>query len=414
MIYENAHNNSEITKNNTLNDECETSIEITNADIDFENQPIENWEELDAKINLLRGIYSHGFQNPSPIQKKAIKPLFNKKDIIAQAQSGTGKTACFVIGSLQLINENINKTQALIISPTRELSIQTKEIVDSIGIQMPNMRSHLMIGGTSIENDIFILENKPPHIVIGCPGRIHDLLKRRKLNIKTLQLIVLDEADEMLSAGFKEQIYNIFEFLPKDVQVALFSATIPHELNNLTNKFMRNPVKILVKSEQLTLEGIQQYYVAIENDNHKYDALKDLYSTISVSQCIIYCNSVKRVHDLYTAMTAEDFPVCQIHSNMDKYERENSYKEFKNGIYRVLISSNVTARGIDIQQVSTVINFDLPKCIHTYLHRIGRSGRWGRKGVAINFITSHDIQKIKDIEQYYSTIINELPASFVN
>lgn len=409
MIYE---NNSEITKNNNV--ATHDGDAATHDGDDYDNQSVENWEELDAKINLLRGIYSHGFQNPSPIQKRAIKPLFDRKDVIAQAQSGTGKTACFVIGSLQLINENINKTQALIISPTRELSIQTKEIVDSIGIQMPNMRSHLMIGGTSIENDVFILENKPPHIVIGCPGRIHDLLKRRKLNIKTLQLIVLDEADEMLSAGFKEQIYNIFEFLPKDVQVALFSATIPLELNNLTNKFMRNPIKILVKSEQLTLEGIQQYYIAIENDNHKYDALKDLYSTISVSQCIIYCNSVKRVHDLYMAMTAEDFPVCQIHSNMDKTERENSYKEFKNGKYRVLISSNVTARGIDIQQVSTVINFDLPKCIHTYLHRIGRSGRWGRKGVAINFITSHDIQKIKDIEQYYSTIINELPASFVN
>lgn len=423
MIYENSHNNSEITKDNVSNPDDDVFHEGGNDndinheggnDSDYYNQPLENWEELDAKMSLLRGIYSHGFQNPSPIQKRAIKPLFDGKDVIAQAQSGTGKTACFVIGSLQLINEHVNKTQVLIISPTRELSIQTKEIVDSIGNQMHGMRSHLMIGGTSIENDVFVLENKPPHIVIGCPGRIHDLLKRRKLNIKSLKLIVLDEADEMLSAGFKEQIYNIFEFLPKDVQVALFSATIPHELNNLTNKFMRNPMKILVKSEQLTLEGIQQYYIAIENDNHKYDALKDLYSTISVSQCIIYCNSVKRVDDLYRAMTADDFPVCQIHSNMDKLDRENSYKEFKNGRYRVLISSNVTARGIDIQQVSTVINFDLPKCIHTYLHRIGRSGRWGRKGVAVNFITAHDTQKIKEIEQCYSTVINELPASFVN
>lgn len=409
MSYETNHNNSKPTNN----DEAILDS-VGNAVTDYDNQPIENWEELDAKMSLLRGIYSHGFQHPSPIQKKAIRPLFDRKDIIAQAQSGTGKTACFVIGSLQLINEKLNKTQVLIISPTRELSIQTKEIVDSIGNQMPTLRSHLMIGGTSIENDIYTLDNKPPHIVIGCPGRIHDLLKRRKLNIKSLQLIVLDEADEMLSVGFKEQIYNIFEYLPKEVQVALFSATIPHELNNLTNKFMRNPINILVKSEQLTLEGIQQYYVAIENDSHKYDALKDLYSTISVSQCIIYCNSVKRVDDLYNAMSAENFPVCQIHSNMDKAERENSYREFKNGKFRVLISSNVTARGIDIQQVSTVINFDLPKCIHTYLHRIGRSGRWGRKGVAINFITSHDTDKIKEIEQYYSTLINELPASFVD
>jgi len=409
MSYETNHNNS-----NSVNTDKSILKSVSNTDTDYDNQPIENWEELNAKMSLLRGIYSHGFQNPSPIQKKAIRPLFDRKDIIAQAQSGTGKTACFVIGSLQLINENLNKTQILIISPTRELSIQIKEIVDSIGNQMPTLRSHLMIGGTSIENDIYTLDNTPPHIVIGCPGRIHDLLKRRKLNIKSLQLIVLDEADEMLSVGFKEQIYNIFEYLPKDVQVALFSATIPHELNNLTNKFMRNPINILVKSEQLTLEGIQQYYIAIENDSHKYDALKDLYSAISVSQCIIYCNSVKRVDDLYNAMSTEDFPVCQIHSNMDKDARDKSYRDFKNGKFRVLISSNVTARGIDIQQVSTVINFDLPKCIHTYIHRIGRSGRWGRKGVAINFITSHDTEKIKEIEQYYSTIINELPASFVD
>ena len=382
-----------------------------NDDSDI-NSTIYNWEDLDAKINLLRGIYSHGFQNPSPIQKKAIIPLFKRKDVIAQAQSGTGKTACFAIGALQLVKEELSKLQVLIISPTRELSMQTKEIVDSIGSQLSKIKTHLMIGGTSVEGDINALENNIPHIVIGCPGRIHDMLKRKKLNIKSLSLIVLDEADEMLSAGFKEQIYNIFEFLPKDVQVALFSATMPNELNNLTDKFMRDPIKILVKSEQLTLEGIQQYYVGIDNDSQKFEVLKDLYSIISVSQCIIYCNSVKRVSDLYDAMINDNFPVCQIHSNMEKSDRENSYQEFKSGKFRVLISSNVTARGIDIQQVSTVINFDLPRDIHTYLHRIGRSGRWGRKGVAINLITHSDVSKIKEIENYYSTLINELPSTF--
>ena len=175
---------------------------------------------------------------------------------------------------------------------------------------------------------------------------------------------------------------------------------------------MRDPVKILVKAEQLTLEGISQFYVAMDNDDQKYETLKDIYGMISMSQCIIYCNSVKRVNDLYEAMMSDNFPVCQIHSSMDKDERNKSYQEFKSGRQRVLISSNVTARGIDIQQVSTVINFDVPNCIHTYLHRIGRSGRWGRKGVGINFMTQRDARKVKEIEEYYHTKINELTENW--
>ena len=186
---------------------------------------------------------------------------------------------------------------------------------------------------------------------------------------------------------------------------------MPDECKGLTEKFMRNPVKILVKTEQLTLEGIEQYYVALDSDDQKYDTLKDLYGFFALSQCIIYCNSVKRVQDLYDAMIQDNFPVCQIHSNMDKEDRQNSYKEFSAGSQRVLISSNVTARGIDVQQVSTVINFDIPKCVHTYLHRIGRSGRWGRKGMGINFVTRRDARKIKEIEEHYQTEIKELPST---
>ena len=373
---------------------------------------INQWDDLNCKSNLLRGIYAYGFESPSPIQKKAISPLFNKKDIIAQAQSGTGKTGCFAIGTLQLIDTEKPVTQALIISPTRELSIQTKGVINSIGNMMTGLKTQLLIGGTSIEDDVDSLNSNTPHVIIGCPGRIHDMLRRKKLKTENLGLIVLDEADEMLSSGFKEQIYNIFQYLPKDIQVALFSATMPVELNSLTEKFMRDPVKILVKTEALTLEGIEQHYIALDCDEQKYDTLKDLYGILSMSQCIIYCNSVKRVQDLYDAMMADDFPVCQIHSNMDNAERKKSYTDFKSGVNRVLISSNVTARGIDVQQVSTVINFDVPNCIHTYLHRIGRSGRWGRKGVGINFVTRRDSRKIKEIEQHYSTEITELPASW--
>ena len=388
----------------------ETAPSLKNTEVD---NNIEKWDDLDAKLELLRGIYAYGFETPSPIQRKAIKPMFDGRDIIAQAQSGTGKTGCFAISSIQIADETKKEPQVLILSPTRELSIQTKFVVDQMGSQVEGLCTQLLIGGTSTEEDIEKLHNNPPQIVIGCPGRVHDMLRRKRLNNNNLRLIVLDEADEMLSQGFKEQVYNIFQYLPKDVQVALFSATMPSELNTLTEKFMRDPLRVLVQTEQLTLDGISQYYVALDNDEQKYETLKDLYGAIAVSQCIIYCNSVKRVQDLYDAMTADNFPVCQIHSNMDKRERDASYRDFRTGVNRVLISSNVTARGIDIQQVSTVINFDVPKCVHVYLHRIGRSGRWGRKGTGVNFVTRRDTRKLREIEEYYSTHIEELPESFI-
>lgn len=373
---------------------------------------IDSWDDLNCNSNLLRGIYAYGFERPSPIQRKGILPMFEKRDIIAQAQSGTGKTGCFTIGTLQLIDVTENTTQAMIISPTRELSMQTKNVIDMLGNFMKGLRTQLLIGGSSTDDDIQNLVKNTPHVIIGCSGRIHDMIRRRKLNVSNLRLLVLDEADEMLSTGFKEQIYNIFQYLPSNIQVALFSATLPPEVEQLTEKFMRDPVKVLVKAEQLTLEGIKQYYVALENDDQKYAALKDLYTMLNLSQCIIYCNSVRRVQDLYEAMSADNFPVCQIHSGMDKDERTKSYNEFKNGSQRVLISSNVTARGIDVQQVSTVINFDLPRCVHTYLHRIGRSGRWGRKGYGINFVTRKDVRTLNELESYYQTQIDELPNNW--
>ena len=398
------------TENETKKNDNEEATVI----VDTENT-IQSWDDLDCDTALLRGIYSYGFEKPSPIQQRAILPMKNKKDVIAQAQSGTGKTGCFAVGILLSIELEKNKTQALCLSPTRELSTQIKSVIDGIGSIMTGLKTQLLVGGTSTDEDIRGLQDKKqPHVVIGCPGRIYDMLRRKKLASTELKLLVLDEADEMLSSGFKEQVYTIFQHLPNDIQIALFSATMPNDLYALTEKFMRNPVKILVKTEQLTLEGIKQYYVAIDNDNQKYETLKDLFGFISMSHCIIYCNSVKRVEELYDAMNNDKFPVCKLHSSMDQAERKNSYTEFKNGSKRVMISSNVTARGIDIQQVSTVINFDIPKCVHTYLHRIGRSGRWGRKGVGINFVSRYDTHKIKEIEEHYRTQISELPSSIVD
>ena len=376
-------------------------------------EEINNWNDLNIKENLLRGIFSFGFENPSPIQKRAIKPIIEKNDVIAQAQSGTGKTGAFTISTLEVVDETVQETQALIMAPTRELAIQIIGVLDKMSTFLEGFKSKLLIGGTPMDIDIVDIEKKP-HVVVGTPGRVHDMLRRRKINTKFIKLLIIDEADEMLSAGFKEQIYNIFNFLSNNVQVCLFSATLPVEIQSLTDKFMREPVKILVKTESITLEGIKQYYIALEDDSQKYETIKDIFESISLSQCIIYCNSIKRVNDLNEALIKDGFPVCCIHSGMEKDERMKAYKDFSNGSARVLISSNLTARGIDVQQVSTVINFDVPKDIHTYIHRIGRSGRWGRKGMGINFITRRDISIIRGIEQYYDTQIEEMPSQIPN
>jgi translation initiation factor 4A len=372
---------------------------------------LKNWDDFDIKPDLLRGIYSLGFENPSPIQSKAILPMVSKRDIIGQAQSGTGKTGTFSIGTLQIIDTSEKNIQAILMAPTHELAKQSASVVEKLGGFMEGLVVQILVGGTSIHEDSDNLKKNKPQIIVGTPGRIYDMIKRDILNVKYVKLFVIDEADDMLSTGFKEQIYNIFQFFPENVQVALFSATMPDEIMELTKKFMRNPVKITMKSEQLNLECIQQFYVALASDHEKYDALKRLFEFLSVSQCIIYVNSVKRVVDLHNAMNEEGFSVCCIHSSMTKQERDEAFVNFKSGGSRVLISSNITARGIDIQQVSVVINFDIPKCVHTYLHRIGRSGRWGRKGIAINFITRRDVQYMKEIENHYKSNIVELPMN---
>jgi translation initiation factor 4A len=412
MSNDNENNDkiNNFNESNSNNNENNSSPKQEYEVVDYESW--DDIEELQDRTDILRGIYGYGFEKPSPIQKRAIRPLMLGYDIIAQAQSGTGKTGCFAIGTLYRIDPKVRALQAMVMAPTRELSRQISSVISSISTQIEGLKSYLLVGGTSTELDKENLYHDIPHIVIGCPGRIHDMLRRKYIDPRSVKLIVLDEADEMLSQGFKEQVYNIFQFLSSDVQVGLFSATMPTELHSLTEKFMRDPVKILVKSEMLSLEGIAQYYVALEDDSSKYATLKDLYGRISMSQCIIYCNSVKKVADLHEAMVADGYPACCIHSNMDKDERVESYNNFKNGKFRVLISSNVTARGIDIQQVSTVINFDVPRDVYTYLHRIGRSGRWGRKGVGINFVTKRDFRKIKEIEAYYHTNIQELPENF--
>jgi len=385
------------------------TVEVQGAD---EYKPVDSFDDLDLNENLLRGIYSYGFEKPSAIQQRAIKPILDGRDTIGQAQSGTGKTATFVIGALQKIDVNDRSCQALILAPTRELAQQIHKVALALGDYM-KVRCHSCIGGTSVREDIDKLKDGQ-HVVVGTPGRVYDMLSKRHFRLDNLQVFVLDEADEMLSRGFKDQIYDIFKCLPPNVQVCLFSATMPPEILDLTGKFMRDAVRILVKKDELTLEGIRQFYIAIEKEEWKLDTLCDLYETLTITQAIIYCNTRRKVDFLKDQMEKRDFTVSTMHAELDQKERDLIMREFRSGSSRVLISTDLLARGIDVQQVSLVINYDLPSNLENYLHRIGRSGRFGRKGVAINMVTNQDVRAMKDIEKYYHTQIEEMPMNIAD
>lgn len=375
-----------------------------------------NWDEctttfdsMDLKEDLLRGIYAYGFEKPSAIQQRAIKPTLMGKDVIAQAQSGTGKTATFAIGILQNIDISIKDCQALVLAPTRELAQQIVKVITSLGDFM-SLKIHACVGGTAVRDDIRTLQDGV-HVVVGTPGRVYDMINRRALRLDAVSMFVLDEADEMLSRGFKDQIYDIFKYMPEQVQVTIFSATMPLDVLEVTQKFMREPIKILVKKDELTLEGIKQFYISVNREEWKFDTLCDLYSTLTITQAIIYCNTRRKVDWLTKMMQEKDFTVSSMHGDLDQRERETIMREFRSGSSRVLITTDLLARGIDVQQVSLVINYDLPTNRENYIHRIGRSGRFGRKGVSINFTTESDKKYMEDIEQFYNTQIEAMPVN---
>jgi len=371
------------------------------------NKTVDSFDDMGLKEDLLRGIYGHGFEKPSAIQQRGILPIIQQRDTIAQAQSGTGKTGTFAIAALQILDPKETECQILILAPTRELAQQIHKVIQQLGIYL-NVTSRACVGGTAVREDVQHL-SAGVQVVVGTPGRVNDMINRGALRLEKLKLFVLDEADEMLSRGFKEQIYDCFQFLPADVQVALFSATMPNEILQLTERFMRDPVQILVKKEELTLDGIKQYFVAVEKEDYKLATLIDLYETITIQQAIIYCNTRRKVNWLTDKMKQQDFTVSSMHGDMQQQERDLIMKEFRSGSTRVLITTDLLARGIDVQQVSLVINYDLPMNRENYIHRIGRSGRYGRKGVAINFVTDEDEEKLREIEQFYNTQIDELP-----
>jgi len=388
-------------------DEDKTTFETSE-----EVKVVPSFEAMGLKENLLRGIYAYNFEKPSSIQQRAIVPIIKGRDVIAQAQSGTGKTATFSIAMLQKVDTKTRETQAIVLSPTRELATQIQSVVLALGDYM-NVQCHACIGGTNISEDIKKLEYGQ-HIISGTPGRVGDMIRRRSLRTRHVKMLILDEADEMLNKGFKDQIYNVYRYLPPDTQVVLLSATLPNDILEMTSKFMTDPIRVLVKRDELTLEGIKQFFVPVELEEWKFDTLCDLYDSFTIIQAVIFCNTRKKVDWLTEKMREANFTISSMHGDMPQKERDAIMQEFRQGKSRVLITTDVWARGIDVQQISTVINYDLPLDRENYIHRIGRSGRFGRKGVAINFVKNDEIKILRDIEQYYSTQIDEMPINITD
>ena len=367
----------------------------------------ERFEDMDLKENLLRGILSYGFEKPSPIQSKGIMPVIEGNNSIIQAHSGGGKTGTFSIACLQKVDQNKNHCQIIILSPTREIATQTLTVIKNLSYYM-NIKICGVIGGKKINYS----EARDAQIIVATPGRIYDLMNRQIVNVSKLQLLVLDEADQMLNKGFKEQMIYIFSYIPEETQVAIYSATLPDEILDLTKEFLDNPVKILVKKEDLTLDEIKQFFISLDSEQDKYDTLCDLYQTLTINKSIIYCSSKRKVSWLEEQLTESGYPVSSIHGDLTQNERDSIMRDFRTGKTRLLITTDLLARGIDIQQVSLVINYDLPNDKESYIHRIGRTGRYGKKGFAINFIASnYDVKTMSEIEDFYKTVIVELPAN---
>ena len=367
----------------------------------------ESFDEMELPDTLLRGIYSYGYERPSQIQSLGIVPILQGNDILGQANSGTGKTATFLIGSLARLNVALKKPQILVLVPTQELAKQIFEVAKAIGSYLP-ISCLCATGGNSIRDDMTTIDNGV-HLVVGTPGRIFDLMNRGKLTSEYIKNLILDEADQMLEDRFYKQVMCILEIgFPRTTKVALFSATMPKEVIEVANKLLQDPIRILIPAEQVSLDGIQQYVVE-EKEEYKYDVLCDIYKQLTINQALIYCNTRKRAEWLAEKLSADGYPLLCIHGEMENTERRRRMEDFRSGKVRVLISTDLLARGIDVQHVSLVMNFELPSNRENYIHRIGRSGRFGKKGVAINLISPNEQKMKEEIESYYTIKMKDLP-----
>ena len=368
----------------------------------------EKFDDMDLPENVLRGVYSHGFEKPSAIQQRGIMPIKEGRDLLAQAQSGTGKTGTFTIGALCRIDPTLKRVQVLVLVPVRELAQQIEGVAKSLSTFM-NINVYSACGGTPLREDSKAID-KGCQFLIGTPGRIFDLMNRGILSRENIRLLIFDEADQMLEDRFKEQVMCILEKgFPKDTQVALFSATMDEDVVQVANQLLQNPVKILVNPENVPLDGITQYFIPLEKEEWKYDVVCDLYQQLNISQALIYCNKRQRAEWLAEKMSSQGFPLSFIHGEMDVELRKQRMRDFRAGTVRVLISTDMLARGIDVQQVSLVINYELPVQKENYIHRIGRAGRFGRKGVTINLISPEELRPREEIEKHFNITMTVLP-----
>jgi translation initiation factor 4A len=378
---------------------CDSGYEVTECP---------TFDEMELPAALLRGIYAYGFEKPSKIQQKGIVPIAKGYDLLAQAQSGTGKTGTFTIGSLVRIDPNIKAVQVLCLVPTRELAQQIEIVASALGSFL-GVKTYAAMGKTPVRDDIRCLD-RGIHFLIGTPGRIYDLMSRRAFSTEHIKVIVVDEADQMLEDRFREQLQCILGLgFPSTARCALFSATMNPDVVEFANKLLDRPVRILVPPEEVNLKGIYQYALALDREDWKFEVLLDLYKNLNISQALIYCNKRQKAEWLSEKMTQAGFPITCIHGDMEVRDRMERMTAFRKGETRVLISTDLLARGIDVQQVSLVINYELPTQMDNYIHRIGRSGRYGRKGTAINLLCGDEVRMMEDLKNHYAITVDTLP-----
>lgn len=364
------------------------------------------FEDYYLKRELLMGIFEKGFEKPSPIQEEAIPIILAGRDVLARAKNGTGKTAAFIIPCLEKVDPTQNHIQILMLVPTRELALQTSAIVKEISKHM-DVQVMVSTGGTNLRDDIIRLYS-PVHVMVATPGRVHDLADKGVADLSNCKTIVMDEADKLLSPEFQVVLESLIGKCRPDRQICLFSATFPVQVKGFKEKFLPNAY-IINLMDELTLRGITQYYAFVE-EKQKVHCLNTLFNKLDINQSIIFCNSVNRVELLAKKITELGYSCFYIHAKMKQPDRNRVFHEFRNGATRHLVCSDLFTRGIDIQSVNVVVNFDFPKTAETYLHRIGRSGRFGHLGLAINLITYEDRFSLYKIEQELSTEIKPIPA----
>jgi len=364
-----------------------------------------DFDDYYLKRELLMGIYEKGYEKPSPIQEETIPIALAGRDILARAKNGTGKTASFLIPALEKTDTTKNNIQVLILVPTRELALQTSQVCKELGKHM-NVQVMVSTGGTSLKDDIMRLYNNV-HILVATPGRVLDLANKGVADLTKTTTMIMDEADKLLSPEFQPLIEKVIDFLPKEKQILLFSATFPVTVKQFKDRFLQKPYEVNLMDE-LTLKGVTQYYAFVE-ERQKVHCLNTLFSKLQINQSIIFCNSVNRVELLAKKITELGYSCFYIHAKMLQSHRNRVFHDFRNGACRNLVSSDLFTRGIDIQAVNVVINFDFPKNSETYLHRIGRSGRYGHLGLAINLITYEDRFNLYKIEQELGTEIKPIP-----